>query len=108
MPLPALADELIALAPELGGTGKAVRWEELTWPEARDAAAALNAVIIPVRRHRAARPAPAAGRGYADLRSRGAGRFGADRRAGDPAALLRRFRVAWRFRRHDLSCGRRR
>jgi creatinine amidohydrolase len=47
MPLPALAPELIALAPELGGTGKAVRWEEQTWPEACDAAVSLNAVIIP-------------------------------------------------------------
>jgi creatinine amidohydrolase len=43
-----LSQEVMALAPELGGTGKPVRWEELTWPEARDAATALNAVIIPV------------------------------------------------------------
>jgi creatinine amidohydrolase len=47
MPLPALSSELMALAPELGGTGTAVRWEEQTWPEARDAAASLNAVIVP-------------------------------------------------------------
>ena len=43
-----LGKELLAAAPELGGTGTPVRWEELTWPEARDAAAKLNAVIIPV------------------------------------------------------------
>jgi creatinine amidohydrolase len=43
-----LGEELSGFAAELGGSGKAVRWEELTWPEARDAAAALNAVIVPV------------------------------------------------------------
>ena len=43
-----LGKELLAAAPELGGTGTPVRWEELTWPEARDAAAKLNAIIIPV------------------------------------------------------------
>lgn len=48
MAIPALGNELLKAAAELGGSGKAVRWEELTWPEARDAAAALNAVIIPV------------------------------------------------------------
>ena len=36
------------LAAELGGSGTAVRWDELTWPEAGAAAAALDAVIIPV------------------------------------------------------------
>jgi creatinine amidohydrolase len=48
MPIPPLSDELMALAPELGGTGKAVRWEELTWPEAHAVAGKLNAVMIPV------------------------------------------------------------
>lgn len=48
MSIPALGNELLKAAAELGGSGKAVRWEELTWPEARDAAATLNAVIIPV------------------------------------------------------------
>jgi len=43
-----LGKEVLALAAELGGSGTAVRWETLTWPEARDAAAALNAVIVPV------------------------------------------------------------
>lgn len=47
MALPPLADELIALARELGGTGKAVRWEEQTWPEAHAKAGKLNAAIIP-------------------------------------------------------------
>jgi len=47
MALPPLADELVALARELGGTGKAVRWEEQTWPEAHARAGKLNAVIIP-------------------------------------------------------------
>ena len=45
---PPLGQDLVALAAELGGSGKAVRWEELTWPEARDATARLNAVILPV------------------------------------------------------------
>jgi creatinine amidohydrolase len=48
MSLPPLGKDLLALAAELGGTGTAIRWEELTWLEARDAASALNAVIIPV------------------------------------------------------------
>jgi creatinine amidohydrolase len=48
MALPPLANELIALARELGGTGKSVRWEEQTWPEAQTTAGKLNAVIIPV------------------------------------------------------------
>ena len=43
-----LSDELLSVAAQLGGSGKAVRWGDLTWPEARDAAAALNAAIIPV------------------------------------------------------------
>jgi creatinine amidohydrolase len=33
---------------DLGGTGSPVRWAELTWPESGRAAAALDAVIIPV------------------------------------------------------------
>ncbi|GFJ94130.1 creatinine amidohydrolase [Phytohabitans rumicis] len=33
---------------DLGGTGTPVRWAELTWPESGSAAAALDAVIIPV------------------------------------------------------------
>jgi creatinine amidohydrolase len=37
-----------ALAAELGGTGTPVRWDELTWPEAGEAAARLDAVLIPV------------------------------------------------------------
>jgi creatinine amidohydrolase len=48
MSMPRLGNEITALAAELGGTGKPVRWEELTWPEARDAAAAFKAAIIPV------------------------------------------------------------
>src|SRR5689334_25211132 len=48
MALPPLANELLALARELGGTGKAVRWEEQTWPEAHSTAGKLDAVIIPV------------------------------------------------------------
>jgi creatinine amidohydrolase len=48
MDIPPLVDGLATLAQELGGSGQPVRWEELTWYEARDAAAALNAVIIPV------------------------------------------------------------
>jgi creatinine amidohydrolase len=43
-----LDKDLMARAPELGGSGTPVRWEELTWPEARAAAAKVNAVIIPV------------------------------------------------------------
>lgn len=38
----------MASAAELGGSGKAVRWEELTWHEAQEAATRLNAVLIPV------------------------------------------------------------
>jgi creatinine amidohydrolase len=48
MAIPALGNDVLSMAAELGGSGKAVRWEQLTWPEARDAATALNAVIIPV------------------------------------------------------------
>ena len=48
MDTPQLGKDLLAYAADLGGSGTAVRWEQLTWPEARDAAAALNAVIIPV------------------------------------------------------------
>jgi creatinine amidohydrolase len=48
MNMPPLGDELTGLARELGGSGEPVRWEELTWQEARDAAAARNAVIVPV------------------------------------------------------------
>jgi creatinine amidohydrolase len=48
MDVPSFGDSFNALAAELGGTGTPVRWEEMTWYEARDAAAALNAVIIPV------------------------------------------------------------
>jgi len=48
MNIPPLGPELRALAGELGGTGAPVRWEEMTWNEARAAAAALNAVILPV------------------------------------------------------------
>lgn len=47
MALPALGKDLLAEAAALGGAGVAVRWEELTWPEAREAAQALNAAIIP-------------------------------------------------------------
>jgi creatinine amidohydrolase len=43
-----LSQELLRLAPELGGSGKPVRWEELTWPEAAKAAEATKAVMIPV------------------------------------------------------------
>lgn len=48
MDIPPLADALALLAQELGGTGRPLRWEEMTWYEARDAAADLNAVLIPV------------------------------------------------------------
>jgi creatinine amidohydrolase len=44
---PWLNGDLLARAKEFGGSGKPLRWETLTWPEARDAAAALNAVLIP-------------------------------------------------------------
>ncbi len=37
-----------ALAAELGGTGAAVRWEHLTWPDAAALVARRQAVIIPV------------------------------------------------------------
>ncbi|WP_433441172.1 creatininase family protein [Nonomuraea sp. CA-141351] len=40
--------DIPALAAELGGTGSAVLWEELTWQEARSTAAERDAVIIPV------------------------------------------------------------
>ncbi|GAA2653070.1 creatininase family protein [Paractinoplanes durhamensis] len=33
---------------DLGGTGRPVRWDELTWPEARDTVAGADTVIIPV------------------------------------------------------------
>ena len=36
------------LAAELGGSGEPLRWDTLTWPEAGDAARAVDAVIIPV------------------------------------------------------------
>jgi len=48
MNIPALGSDLLELARELGGTGTPVRWEEMTWYEARAAASALDAVIIPV------------------------------------------------------------
>jgi creatinine amidohydrolase len=48
MDVPSDDFDLVALAAELGGSGTAVRWDELTWPEAGDAAAALDAVLIPV------------------------------------------------------------
>jgi|HubBroStandDraft_5_1064220.scaffolds.fasta_scaffold22039_3 creatinine amidohydrolase len=48
MDRPLLGKDLTARATELGGSGTPVRWEELTWPEARDAAAKVNAVIVPV------------------------------------------------------------
>jgi creatinine amidohydrolase len=48
MKTPPLGKDLAALAPELGGSGTPVRWEHLTWPEARDTTAKVNAVIIPV------------------------------------------------------------
>jgi len=43
-----IGPELLKVAAELGGSGHPVRWEQLTWPEAREAASKLNAVIIPV------------------------------------------------------------
>ena len=43
-----LSEDLLAAAAQLGGSGIPVRWGDLTWLEARDAAAALNAAIIPV------------------------------------------------------------
>jgi len=46
--MPPLAPELLALAGELGGTGTPVRWESLTWPEARAAVNPHRAAIIPV------------------------------------------------------------
>lgn len=48
MDIPPLGDELMSLGKELGGSGRAVRWEELTWAEARAQSLAVNAVIIPV------------------------------------------------------------
>src|ERR1700748_2359526 len=48
MKTPPLGQDLAALAPELGGSGAPIRWEHLTCPEARDATAKVNAVIIPV------------------------------------------------------------
>jgi len=48
MDTPPLTSAVLALAGELGGTGKPVRWEILTWPQARAATQQLNAVIIPV------------------------------------------------------------
>src|SRR3984957_21325469 len=48
MKTPLLGKDLTARATEVGGAGTPLRWEELTWPEARDAASKLNAVIIPV------------------------------------------------------------
>jgi creatinine amidohydrolase len=43
-----LGKDLLGLAAEMGGSGRPIRWEELTWPEANQAAAAFRAVIIPV------------------------------------------------------------
>jgi creatinine amidohydrolase len=43
-----LGPDLIALAAKLGGSGTPVCWEDMTWPEARDITARMNAVIIPV------------------------------------------------------------
>lgn len=43
-----LGQDLLAATKELGGSGVPIRWEELTWPEARDATNKLNAVIVPV------------------------------------------------------------
>jgi creatinine amidohydrolase len=37
-----------SVAAELGGSGTPVRWGELTWPESGNAAAELDAVIIPI------------------------------------------------------------
>jgi creatinine amidohydrolase len=48
MELPELSPEVLALAPALGGSGRPVRWEELTWPEARDTVEPHRAVVIPV------------------------------------------------------------
>ena len=48
MTMPPLGAELLALAKDYGGTGNPVRWEELTWPEARAAANPLRAAIIPI------------------------------------------------------------
>lgn len=45
---PSLGPELTALAAQLGGSGEPVRWEELTWPEANEVTARVNAVMIPV------------------------------------------------------------
>jgi creatinine amidohydrolase len=43
-----IGEDLRPLARELGGRGVPVRWEQLTWPEAREAAQATQAVIVPV------------------------------------------------------------
>ena len=48
MKIPELSAELLAAAKELGGNGKPLCWEELTWPEAREAALLHKAAIIPV------------------------------------------------------------
>lgn len=43
-----LSPDLTALAAQLGGTGKPIRWEELTWPEAGDTAEGIRTALIPV------------------------------------------------------------
>jgi creatinine amidohydrolase len=43
-----MGKDLLGLARELGGPGRPVRWEQLTWPEAGAAAQANQAVIVPV------------------------------------------------------------
>lgn len=48
MTTPLLSPDLAALAAQLGGTGKPLRWEELTWPEAGDIAAGFHTAIVPV------------------------------------------------------------
>jgi creatinine amidohydrolase len=40
--------DVTQLAGELGGPGRPVRWEQLTWPEAAELTARQDAVIIPV------------------------------------------------------------
>lgn len=45
---PPLGPELLRLATELGGTGSPIRWESLTWPEARAVVNPHRAAIIPV------------------------------------------------------------
>lgn len=45
---PPLSPELMALARELGGSGSPVRWDDLTWPQAKAAVEPHRAVIVPV------------------------------------------------------------